>query len=355
MAVNDTPDYQGKYIIVPGQDYNARLSVGSKMELPKTITVTVGGKTLDSSRYSYDSKTGKLFIPGKHITANVEVSAAAIVPETYKIHYRYQIAPYGVLPAESIERAHVDEFRPGDDISAGKFSDTYNPDPYRGYYFDWNWAVWDPGEDQTKMPKRDLWVTGTYVPKDYKVTVNYVKPDGSQMAPSVTKDVPYGPNYEFNSPVIKGYVPKNSNQYIVKGKIDKNTPEKGLVITVEYVATPNQLNIIYIREDTNEIESEFHQQYGTDETYSVKTPTLTGYTPDKDVITGKMTADDGGSTYYVYYKPNQYTVTFDTQGGSLSVNDISVTYNNFYGYDNTTGYNRYLPIPVRAGYKFAGW
>ena len=355
MVTSDGPDYQDKYIIVPGQDYSARLSVGAKMELPKTITVSVGGQTLDSSRYSYDNETGKLFIPGKHLTSNVTISAAAVLPETYTIHYSYEKAPYGsssIIPEQGL---HEDKFQPGADISANKFSDSYKPTLYKGYNFVWNWDVWDPGEDKTKMPKRDLWVTGTYVPKDYKVTVNYVKPDGTEMAPSVTKTVAFGSEYEFKSPAIAGYVPEDSSQYIVKGKVDNSTPEEGLVIKVKYKATPNQLNIIYIYEDTNEIASEFHQQYKTDETYNVTTPNIEGYTPDKAAITGVMTPKDAGFTYYVYYKPNKYNVTLDAQGGNCPANEISVTYNNFYGYDNTTGYNRALPVPAKAGYKFDGW
>lgn len=45
------------------------------------------------------------------------------------------------------------------------------------------------------------------------------------------------------------------------------------------------------------------------------------------------------------WSPNQYTITFDANGGSLSSNQLKVTYDKSYT----------LPIPIRLGYTFNGW
>lgn len=45
------------------------------------------------------------------------------------------------------------------------------------------------------------------------------------------------------------------------------------------------------------------------------------------------------------WSPNQYTITFDANGGNLSSNQLTVTYDKSYT----------LPIPIRPGYTFNGW
>ena len=85
------------------------------------------------------------------------------------------------------------------------------------------------------------------------------------------------------------------------------------------------------------------------------TPTRTGYTFD-----GWYTAKDGGSkvtasttvtntsnhTLYAHWTANQYTVTFDANGGSVSTTSKTVTYDSKYGD---------LPTPTWTGYTFDGW
>ncbi|MBR6040009.1 MAG: InlB B-repeat-containing protein, partial [Clostridia bacterium] len=85
------------------------------------------------------------------------------------------------------------------------------------------------------------------------------------------------------------------------------------------------------------------------------TPTRTGYTFD-----GWYTAKDGGSkvtasttvtntsnhTLYAHWTANQYTVTFNANGGSVSTTSKTVTYDSTYGD---------LPTPTRTGFTFNGW
>lgn len=50
-------------------------------------------------------------------------------------------------------------------------------------------------------------------------------------------------------------------------------------------------------------------------------------------------------TIIAYWTPNTYNITFDSNGGTISSNSMSVTYNT-----NVT-----LPTPIRKGYTFNGW
>lgn len=51
-------------------------------------------------------------------------------------------------------------------------------------------------------------------------------------------------------------------------------------------------------------------------------------------------------TFYAIWTPNQYTVTFNPNGGSVSPTTKTVTYDSAYGA---------LPTPTRTGYTFVGW
>ena len=80
----------------------------------------------------------------------------------------------------------------------------------------------------------------------------------------------------------------------------------------------------------------------------------TGYTQE-----GWFTAASGGSeisssttmpanniTYYAQWTANNYTVTFNPNGGAVSTTSKTVTYDSTYGT---------LPTPTRTGYTFLGW
>lgn len=93
-----------------------------------------------------------------------------------------------------------------------------------------------------------------------------------------------------------------------------------------------------------------------DETYGdLPTATRTGYT-----FAGWYTSSTGGTkvtntstvtnsnahTLYAHWTANQYTVTLNANGGSVSTSTITVTYDSTYGT---------LPNPSRTNYNFSGW
>jgi uncharacterized repeat protein (TIGR02543 family) len=53
-----------------------------------------------------------------------------------------------------------------------------------------------------------------------------------------------------------------------------------------------------------------------------------------------------GQTFYAYWYPTEYTLTYDPNGGTVSPTSKTVTYNSTYGT---------LQTPTRTGYTFNGW
>ncbi len=96
--------------------------------------------------------------------------------------------------------------------------------------------------------------------------------------------------------------------------------------------------------------------YKTDLTLSSTKPTRSGYTfqgwaTSSGATTAKYQpgasyASDANLTLYAVWTANQYTVTLNANGGSVSPTSITVTYASTYSS---------LPTPTRTGYTFAGW
>ncbi len=100
--------------------------------------------------------------------------------------------------------------------------------------------------------------------------------------------------------------------------------------------------------------------------YTKRTEEFVGYTPDftkwfyssdnteiapntPAVPTGRLTNPDVKDTYILVYlkgAPNEYTVTFDANGGEVNPKTAKVTFDAAYGT---------LPTPTRTNYTFKGW
>lgn len=339
MTTSDTPYVDNIYAVDPNTAYEVTLSPASGYLLPETITVTIGGAAVDSSKYTYDNETGELTIPKELINGNIVITATGEIV-TYSLNFIYEIRPgFG-------QYTKTEKYPAGTAIdAAATFAGTYVPPAYDGYTFIWNWAT-DDGNPITQMPAQNWWVTGQYVANDYNLTINYYK--GNELHSTHTETIKYGNEYNITSPTISGYVPDKT---IVEGTM----PARDVTIDVNYTATANQLNIIYIMADTNEEVDRYVGSYDTDAFYRVETPLKDGYTADIETVSGTMTAE--GKVVYVYYTPNKYTVTFNPDGGNMieSQKTKVVAYNNTYGYDASTGNYTPLPEPVKIGYTFDGW
>ena len=87
---------------------------------------------------------------------------------------------------------------------------------------------------------------------------------------------------------------------------------------------------------------------------TLPTPTKAGFTFDgwytsangSTKATTVSATDTSAKTFYGKWSANDYTVTFDANGGTCNTASKTVTYNSTYGT---------LPTPTRAGYEFLGW
>lgn len=136
---------------------------------------------------------------------------------------------------------------------------------------------------------------------------------------------------------------QHASKYKNQGKITYTITPKSIAYTVNF--DPNGGTV-----STKNIKVTYNSTYGT-----LPTPTRTGYrfsgwytakTGGTKIASNTMVGNSAGSTLYAHWKANQYTVTFDSNGGTVSTKSKEVTYNSTYDT---------LPVPTRAGYTFDGW
>ena len=106
----------------------------------------------------------------------------------------------------------------------------------------------------------------------------------------------------------------------------------------------------------SEIDVTYGSPYGMHNNNYLPTPLRTGYAHEgwylepngggSKIIATTPVAINNNHTLYANWTANQYTVTFNTQGGSVLPGTKNVTYDGVYGA---------LPVPIRSGFIFSGW
>ena len=197
----------------------------------------------------------------------------------------------------------------------------------KGYTF----KGWDKEIPKT-MPAENMTVKAQWEINKY--TIAFDTNGGSEIAP-ITQD--YGTEITApNNPTRKGYTFKGWDK-----EIPKTMPAENMTVKAQW-----EINKYTIAFDTNggsEI-APITQDYGTEIT-APNNPTRKGYTFkgwDKE-IPETMPAEN--ITVKAQWEINQYTITFDTNGGS-EIAPITQDY----GTEITTPDN-----PTRKGYTFKGW
>jgi len=170
-----------------------------------------------------------------------------------------------------------------------------------------------------------------YTINTYKLTINYVYENGSTAADTYTEDINYNSDYSVTSPSITGYT---ADKLVVEGNIGKDP----VVITVTYSVIKTGLTIKYLYENGNKAADQYYAQISYNESYSVTSPVITGYTADKLVVSGTMKLDSVVVT--VTYTINSYTLTINyvsDVAGFASVKPTSIVetlnYNASYTYN----------------------
>ena len=197
----------------------------------------------------------------------------------------------------------------------------------KGYTF----KGWDKEIPET-MPAENITVKAQWKINQY--TITFDTNGGSEIAP-ITQD--YGTEITApDNPTRKGYTFKGWNK-----EIPKTMPAENITVKAQWEI--NQYTITFDTNGGSEI-APITQDYGTEIT-APDNPTRKGYTFkgwDKE-IPETMPAEN--ITVKAQWEINQYTITFDTNGGS-EIAPITQDY----GTEITAPDN-----PTRKGYTFKGW
>ena len=197
----------------------------------------------------------------------------------------------------------------------------------KGYTF----KGWDKEIPET-MPAENITVKAQWEINQY--TIAFDTNGGSEIAP-ITQD--YGTEITApDNPTRKGYTFKGWDK-----EIPETMPAENITVKAQWEI--NQYTITFDTNGGSEI-APITQDYGTEITAPDK-PTRKGYTFkgwDKE-IPKTMPAEN--ITVKAQWKINQYTITFDTNGGS-EIAPITQDY----GTEITAPDN-----PTRKGYTFKGW
>ena len=201
-------------------------------------------------------------------------------------------------------------------------------DPTKTGYIFAGWGAAVPGT----MPAENLTFTAKWTVNQYTITFN--TDGGTEIAP-ITQD--YGTAVEAPAaPVKTGYTFAGWDV-----AIPTTMPAGNLTITAQW--TINQYTITFNTDGGTEI-APITQDYGTD-VEAPADPAKTGYTFagwDVDIPT-TMPAEN--LTITAKWTANQYTITFNTDGGT-EIEPITQDY----------GTDVEAPAdPVKTGYTFAGW
>ena len=205
-----------------------------------------------------------------------------------------------------------------------------------GYTF----AKWDKYTDGMTMPANDLTITAQWTLNSYSITYHLDggTVSGNPTSYTVTSD------FTLNNPTREGYTFVGWSGTGISG-MEKTVTIKNATGSRTYTANwkVNQYTITFDTDGGSEIAA-ITQDYGATIT-APAAPTKTGYTFagwDKDI---PSTMPASNLTVKATWKINQYTVTFNTDGGSVIA---AITQN--YGTKITAP-----AAPARIGYTFAGW
>ncbi|MGM9681139.1 MAG: InlB B-repeat-containing protein, partial [Eubacteriales bacterium] len=155
---------------------------------------------------------------------------------------------------------------------------------------------------------------------------------------------------KYYSPSVSGYSLKNSSDsYVTYSMMDKYFPASNYIRNGTATYT-----VYYVKNESSVINYKFGNSGRTaaasktvtgkpGSSFTVTSPSVTGYTPNKSSVTGTY----GDGEHIVYYYEKTYTVSYNANGGSgAPASQIKSYYSNL-----TLSSTK----PTRTGYSFMGW
>ena len=190
-------------------------------------------------------------------------------------------------------------------------------------------GAWDKAVAET-VPADNVTYTAVYTPIDYTITFDT---DGGSVVEAVT--LPYGSAITAPAaPTKTGYTFAGWNP-----ALPETMPVDGMNTKAIWII--NQYTVKFVADDV--VVSEELLDYGTAIT-APEVPAKEGYTGAWDKAVAETVPADN-VTYTAVYTPIDYTITFDTDGGSV-VEAVTLPY----------GSAITAPAaPTKTGYTFAGW
>ena len=209
----------------------------------------------------------------------------------------------------------------GADISAevNPIKDGTNTTTKLGYDF----VSWDK-DIPTTMPAKDMVITALWKPTVYNITIDYAGgalPEGKTNPSTYTIETE---TFTLEKPVKTGYT--FDGWHTGKAVDPDGIITKGTYDDLNYTATwkVNQYTITF-DPNNGEAVSKITQDYNTDITTTVADPTKEHYTFAgwNKAIPAKMPAEN--LTITAKWEPNSHTITFDTDGGT-AIDKMTVKY-----------------------------
>ena len=237
--------------------YVLRLEADSDHELPDATDVKVyyGSDPEDKAEADVTKSGGVITvtIPRSSFTNNITINAAGVAKKEYHVHYYYEY--YDPETPNMIQTAHFEDptvYYVSDNVT--NLTDDLTPTDYppwggyANYYWEWPDEVTSSGTHT--IVDGDIYVIGKFVKKNIPLTITYQYENGSPAAPT------------YSAP-MEGY---------------KTT--------------------VY-----NEAEDKYYFYLAAGDAYSVRSPDVAGYVPDKAVVAG-IAPENGPIEVTVTYSPN---------------------------------------------------
>ena len=316
-----TLDLGGGKLGNSSEDIQIIVKTGSEFTAPASDGLTrPDGNT--GSYFMWLGSNGKLYAPGASVPADVTELTVQWTAPTYTVTLHTN--------GGTINNGNVTEYTYG--VGATLPTDvTRTGYTFKGWYYNENLTgspVTAIGDTETG--NKEYWAKWEI--NQYTVTV---KPENGEADITITQD--YGtPITAPADPIREGYTFIGWDR-----DIPKTMPAENITVTAQWEI--NQYTITFDTNGGSEI-APITQDYGTEITAPAD-PTREGYTFigwDRD-IPKTMPAEN--ITVTAQWEINQYTITFDTNGGS-EIAPITQDY----GTEITAPDN-----PTRKGYTFKGW
>lgn len=243
------------------------------------------------------------------------------IPKTYKISFRLVNEEGVAIPNEEQQSEYK------------KYLETYRFEPKHidGWakeleFVEGSLTLNDEilGEQLTNK-QSELTITFKYVSlsKPRIVPVKYVDAKGNEIKTASSVTVVIGNNYEIDVIDIEDYVIDVAKMSEIYGT-DFNSSDNKLsftmvldtnfCITLYYKIKTLTLTVNYIKEDGSVIATQYNRELDYNSPYSVTSPTITGYTPDKSVVSGTVGKTDVTITVTYIAKKLKVTVNYYYKG-----------------------------------------